>query len=355
MFQQIMFVQSIFFILQPAGSPVLSSTCVSILARLTIITCFSSSPLARNTNHFISCSVFLTFSTTSFTGEAIIPATLFILEWLRLGEGLVGIASPFLHHHSHSRHLLKSPAYFFCILAQASSRWVQNQRGRHLVWPALVPVGHLRLLLQPPLPLLPLPRSVDRPHSVILILAHLVKLLICCLDDLMPPCCWISTPPQLLRPLLHHTPPLLLIQPSGSIPHSKIWLKCASSMQVLYNCSWFKFTQFVLDLRTFVAKSALSRLRALGGTFRPKLVGGGTKTFSRTGYLYTVERVEWVTMEREEWLLWYMGHTSMSQFHTRWWHFSRLIVTVDYDGVSTEIDDNHNDWVWYMAHTSMSQ
>ena len=69
MFQQTMFVQSILFILQPAGSPVLSSTCVSILARLTTITCFSSSPLARHTNHFISCSVFLTFSTTSFTAR----------------------------------------------------------------------------------------------------------------------------------------------------------------------------------------------------------------------------------------------------------------------------------------------
>ena len=37
-----------------------------------------------------------------------------------------------------------------------------------------------------------------------------------------------------------------------------------------------------------------------------------------------------------------MGHTSMSQFHTGW----RLMVTVDYDGVSTKIDD------WYMVHGS---
>ena len=38
-----------------------------------------------------------------------------------------------------------------------------------------------------------------------------------------------------------------------------------------------------------------------------------------------------------------MGHTSMCQFHTGWSHFSRLMVTVDYDGVSTKIDDNLND------------
>ena len=28
-------------------------------------------------------------------------------------------------------------------------------------------------------------------------------------------------------------------------------------MQVLYNCSWFTFTQFILDLCTFIAHSAL--------------------------------------------------------------------------------------------------
>ena len=50
-----------------------------------------------------------------------------------------------------------------------------------------------------------------------------------------------------------------------------------------------------------------------------------------------------------------MGHTSMSQFHTGWSHFWRLMVTVDYDGVSTTIDDNLNDCDWYMGHTSMSQ
>ena len=54
-------------------------------------------------------------------------------------------------------------------------------------------------------------------------------------------------------------------------------------LKVLNYCSWFTFTPFLLNLRTFVAKSALSHLRALGGTFWPKLVGGGTKTFSRTG------------------------------------------------------------------------
>ena len=34
--------------------------------------------------------------------------------------------------------------------------------------------------------------------------------------------------------------------------------------------------------------------------------------------------------------LWYMGHTSMCQFHTEWSHFWMLMVTIDYDGVSTK-------------------
>ena len=63
--------------------------------------------------------------------------------------------------------------------------------------------------------------------------------------------------------------------------------RCASSMQVLYNCSWFTIWRFILDLRTFVAKSALSRLRALGGSFWQNLVGGGTKTFYRTGLSFS--------------------------------------------------------------------
>ena len=41
--------------------------------------------------------------------------------------------------------------------------------------------------------------------------------------------------------------------------------------------------------------------------------------------------------------LWYMGHTSNWQFHTEGSHFWRLMVTVDYDGSSTKIDDNLND------------
>ena len=32
-----------------------------------------------------------------------------------------------------------------------------------------------------------------------------------------------------------------------------------------------------------------------------------------------------------------MGHTSMCQFHTEWSHFSRQMVAVDYDGVSTKL------------------
>ena len=34
---------------------------------------------------------------------------------------------------------------------------------------------------------------------------------------------------------------------------------------------------------------------------------------------------------------WYMGHTSMCQFHTEWSHFWRQMVTIDYDGVSTHL------------------
>ena len=67
----------------------------------------------------------------------------------------------------------------------------------------------------------------------------------------------------------------------------KLTLSNSASMQVLYNCSWFTnwitIWRFILDLRTFVVKSALSRLRALGGSFWQNLVGGGTKTFYRTG------------------------------------------------------------------------
>ena len=32
-----------------------------------------------------------------------------------------------------------------------------------------------------------------------------------------------------------------------------------------------------------------------------------------------------------------MGHTSKWQFHTEWSHFLRLMVTIDYDGVSTHL------------------
>ena len=32
-----------------------------------------------------------------------------------------------------------------------------------------------------------------------------------------------------------------------------------------------------------------------------------------------------------------MGYTSMCQFHTQWSHFSRQMVTIDYDGVSTHL------------------
>ena len=54
----------------------------------------------------------------------------------------------------------------------------------------------------------------------------------------------------------------------------KLTLSNSASMQVLYNCSWFTIWRFILDLRTFVAKSALSRLRALGGSFWPKHFNG---------------------------------------------------------------------------------
>ena len=51
----------------------------------------------------------------------------------------------------------------------------------------------------------------------------------------------------------------------------------------------------------------------------------------------------WLLWSVYDGLLWYMGDTSMSQFHTEWSHFSRLMVTKDYDGVSTKIDDDLND------------
>ena len=42
--------------------------------------------------------------------------------------------------------------------------------------------------------------------------------------------------------------------------------------------------QLIFDLRTFVANSTLSRLRAFGGALLAKnLVGGGTKTFHTAG------------------------------------------------------------------------
>ena len=44
-------------------------------------------------------------------------------------------------------------------------------------------------------------------------------------------------------------------------------------LKVLNYCSWFTFTQFILNLGTFVAKSPFSRLRALGGIFWPKFGG----------------------------------------------------------------------------------
>ena len=56
-------------------------------------------------------------------------------------------------------------------------------------------------------------------------------------------------------------------------------------LKVLNYFSWFTFTRFLLNLRTFVAKSALSRLRTLGGTFWQNLVGGGAKAFYWTGDL----------------------------------------------------------------------
>ena len=40
---------------------------------------------------------------------------------------------------------------------------------------------------------------------------------------------------------------------------------------VLYYCSWFTLTKSILDLRTFVANSALSRLRAFWGALLAKI------------------------------------------------------------------------------------
>ena len=57
------------------------------------------------------------------------------------------------------------------------------------------------------------------------------------------------------------------------------------------------------------------------------------QSFSRGG-LYL--NGSWLLWSVYDGLLWYMGDMSMSQFHTGWSHFSRLMVTKDYDGVSTK-------------------
>ena len=92
---------------------------------------------------------------------------------------------------------------------------------------------------------------------------------------------------------------------------------CLLKFKIHY-CSWFTFTWFILDLRTFVAKSALSRLRALGGTFWPKLVGGGTKTFSRTGKYRKWCHDELVLNYGDWWWWWYSWRWLLW-----WWCFRR--------------------------------
>ena len=52
-----------------------------------------------------------------------------------------------------------SHPFFF----NGSCCWVEDERGRHLLFLALVPVGPLQLLLPPPLLLLPAPGAVNWP------------------------------------------------------------------------------------------------------------------------------------------------------------------------------------------------
>ena len=50
-----------------------------------------------------------------------------------------------------------------------------------------------------------------------------------------------------------------------------------------------------------------------------------------------------------------MGHTSKWQIWVQWSHFSRLFVTVDFDGLSTKLIIIFIIRVWYMGHTSKWQ
>ena len=81
---------------------------------------------------------------------------------------------------------------------------------------------------------------------------------------------------------------------------------------------------------------------SLLGPYCPQSFSGGGLYLNGSWLLWSV--YDGLLMSVKNGLLWYMGHTSMCQFHTGWSHFSRLMVTVDYyDGVSTKIDDNLND------------
>ena len=66
------------------------------------------------------------------------------------------------------------------------------------------------------------------------------------------------------------------------------------------------------------------------------------QSFSGGGLYLNVNWLLWSVYDGLLWsvkngLLWYMGHTSNWQFHTQWWHFSRQMVTIDYDGFSTKL------------------
>ena len=51
----------------------------------------------------------------------------------------------------------------------------------------------------------------------------------------------------------------------------------------------------------------------------------------------TIMCVWWVTNTERVCWAWHMGHTSKWQIWVQWWHFSRLLVTVDFDGLSTKL------------------
>ena len=91
----------------------------------------------------------------------------------------------------------------------------------------------------------------------------------------VPHMCLLNVPPDLTQMCFFNVPQMCLLKKMRRDLKYMLGEKInmEDQLKVLNYCSWFTFTQFLLNLRTFVAKSALSRLRALGGTFWPKFGG----------------------------------------------------------------------------------